>query len=282
METQKPLLKDEGGKEVDVHMYRKPIRKVTKVPQPSDPMEHVVDEAIHKELGDSLVRAATTSSSLGAEQDSGDTTAQNRFESVSKHSNDSLLARGNTLQSDEDRMKLNELMALCINLQNRVLEFKKIKTSQHNKIASLKRMVKKLEKRNRSSKVESLDDKESGEEVFAAAGQNENVANITTEELTLTQSLEALNTSKPKNRVGKRKRKESRRRDDTKEYKKQKVEDEKEIDELKQLMETIPDEEEVAIDAISLVVKSSSIVDWKIYKEGKKSYYQIVKADGKS
>ncbi|GKE40144.1 hypothetical protein Tco_1463549 [Tanacetum coccineum] len=47
-------------------------------------------------------------------------------------------------------------------------------------------------------------------------------------------------------------------------------------------MKIIPDEEEVAIDAISLAVKSPSIVDWKIYKEGRKSYYQIIRADGKS
>ncbi|GJU44680.1 hypothetical protein Tco_1201946 [Tanacetum coccineum] len=38
---------------------RKPKRKDTQVPQPSDPIENVVDEAIHKELGDSLVRAAS-------------------------------------------------------------------------------------------------------------------------------------------------------------------------------------------------------------------------------
>nr|GEY11632.1 putative reverse transcriptase domain-containing protein [Tanacetum cinerariifolium] len=43
--------------------------------------------------------------------------------------------------------------------------------------------------------------------------------------------------------------------------KKQKVEDSKEKDELKQLMETIPDEKEVAIDAIPLAVKSPRIVD---------------------
>nr|GFD06316.1 hypothetical protein [Tanacetum cinerariifolium] len=47
-------------------------------------------------------------------------------------------------------------------------------------------------------------------------------------------------------------------------------------------METILDEEEVAIDAIPLAVKYLRIVDWKIYKEGKKSYYQIVRADEKS
>ncbi|GJY34144.1 hypothetical protein Tco_0418613 [Tanacetum coccineum] len=47
-------------------------------------------------------------------------------------------------------------------------------------------------------------------------------------------------------------------------------------------MEIIPDEEEVAIDAIPLVVKSPSIFGWKTHKEGRKSYYQIMRADGKS
>nr|GFD02043.1 hypothetical protein [Tanacetum cinerariifolium] len=122
-------------------------------------MKLVADEAIHKELGDSLVRVATSASILEAEQDSGgsprcqevmgDTTAQSRFESVSKHSNDSLLARGNILQSDEDIMKLNELMKLCIDLQTRVIDLEKTKTTQANEIDSLKRRVKKLERRNK-------------------------------------------------------------------------------------------------------------------------------------
>ncbi|GJR52708.1 hypothetical protein Tco_1403229 [Tanacetum coccineum] len=47
-------------------------------------------------------------------------------------------------------------------------------------------------------------------------------------------------------------------------------------------MEVIPDEEEVAIDVVPLATKPPTIVDWKIHKEGKKSYYQIVRADGKS
>ncbi|GJV11949.1 hypothetical protein Tco_1353490 [Tanacetum coccineum] len=49
---------------------RKPKRKNTKVPQFSDPIENVADEVVHKEFGDSLVRAATTASSLESEQDS--------------------------------------------------------------------------------------------------------------------------------------------------------------------------------------------------------------------
>ncbi|GJX31907.1 hypothetical protein Tco_0241762 [Tanacetum coccineum] len=161
---------------------RKPKRKDTQVPQPSGPTDIVADKAIPKELGDSLVRAATTTSSLKVEQDSGnitkirskatpnessslgitsgggprcqetiwDTIAQTRFENVSKHSNDSLLARGITLQSDEDSLKLTELMELCTNLQQRVLDLEKTKTTQQIEIDSLKRRVKKLKKKRRS------------------------------------------------------------------------------------------------------------------------------------
>nr|GEX17627.1 hypothetical protein [Tanacetum cinerariifolium] len=54
------------------------------------------------------------------------------------------------------------------------------------------------------------------------------------------------------------------------------------VEDLKQLMKVIPDEEEVAIDVIPLAVKSPWIVNWKIHKEGKKNYYQIIRADGSS
>nr|GEV59361.1 hypothetical protein [Tanacetum cinerariifolium] len=52
----------------------KPKRKDTQVPQPSDPTNIVIDEAVHKELGDRLVRATTTASSLEAKQDNGNIT----------------------------------------------------------------------------------------------------------------------------------------------------------------------------------------------------------------
>ncbi|GKC24655.1 hypothetical protein Tco_1026805 [Tanacetum coccineum] len=60
------------------------------------------------------------------------------------------------------------------------------------------------------------------------------------------------------------------------------VDDDQEAAKIKELMEIVPDEEEVAIDAIPLAIKSPSIVDWKIHTEGNKSYYQIIRADGKS
>ncbi|GJW52622.1 hypothetical protein Tco_0096707 [Tanacetum coccineum] len=134
------------------------------------------------EMDDSLERTATTATGLEAEQDSGnidktqskarlnelsssgtssgsglrrqktigDTIAQTRFKNVSKLSNDPLLIRGNTLQSGEDSLKLKELMELCTNLQNRVIDLEKTKTSQAQEITSLKRRVKRLEKKGGS------------------------------------------------------------------------------------------------------------------------------------
>ncbi|GKA64771.1 hypothetical protein Tco_0764478 [Tanacetum coccineum] len=65
--------------------------------------------------------------------------------------------------------------------------------------------------------------------------------------------------------------------------KKQKVDEDKETVELQSLIEVVfDDEEEVAIDVVPLATKPPTIVDWKIHKEGKKSYYQILRADGKS
>ncbi|GJW60503.1 hypothetical protein Tco_0109838 [Tanacetum coccineum] len=66
------------------------------------PLTKVGDEAIHKELGDKMDRAAITASSLEAKQDSGSG------------------PRGYTPRCDEGRKKLNELMELCTKLSEKV------------------------------------------------------------------------------------------------------------------------------------------------------------------
>ncbi|GJT62005.1 uncharacterized mitochondrial protein-like protein [Tanacetum coccineum] len=160
---------------------RRSKRKDTQVPQSCIPSDNVADAAVNEEMDDSLVRVATTATSLDAEQDRGnidktqskatlnepsslgtcsgsgprrqetmgDTIAQTRSENASKLSNDPLLARGNTLRSGEDILKLEELMALCKTLQSRVLALETTKTTQATEIASLKKRVKKLERRNK-------------------------------------------------------------------------------------------------------------------------------------
>nr|GFA93288.1 hypothetical protein [Tanacetum cinerariifolium] len=173
-------------------------------------------EAVHKELGDRLERTATTTSSLEALQDSGNITKtqskatpnesssrrtmRDTTKRVSKHSNDSLLAR-----EDKDLLTYE--------------------------IDSLKRRVKKLEKRNRSrthnlkrlykgrrtdaidadDKITLVNDADNemfnvddlgGEEVFVVEQEVVSTAattkTITIKEITLAQALEALKTSKPK------------------------------------------------------------------------------------
>ncbi|GJU90618.1 reverse transcriptase domain-containing protein [Tanacetum coccineum] len=59
-------------------------------------------------------------------------------------------------------------------------------------------------------------------------------------------------------------------------------EEDKETTKLQRLIEVVSDKEEVAIDAIPLETKPPSIVECKIHKEGKKTYYQIIRADGSS
>ncbi|GJR90687.1 hypothetical protein Tco_0214698 [Tanacetum coccineum] len=79
--------------------------------------------AVHKELGDNLVRAATTASSLEPKHDSGgpkcqetmgDTIAQTRFKKVSKLSKDSLLRKYEdiTLVNDDADKELFDVDAL--------------------------------------------------------------------------------------------------------------------------------------------------------------------------
>ncbi|GJT18537.1 hypothetical protein Tco_0877243 [Tanacetum coccineum] len=91
---------------------RRKQRKDIEVPQPSGSTEPITDEAANEEH-------------------------------VSIHSNDPLL-------NGKDRLKLNELMELCTNLSQRVLDLESTKTSQATKIAKLKEKVKKLERRSKS------------------------------------------------------------------------------------------------------------------------------------
>nr|GEW41612.1 putative ribonuclease H-like domain-containing protein [Tanacetum cinerariifolium] len=152
----------------------------TMMVQAQEEIEHVADKAVNEEMDDSLEKATTIATSLDAEQDRGnisktqskatppssletssgggprrpgtmgDTITHTRSENVSKFSNDPLLVRVNTPQSGEDSLKLTEVMELCTNLQQRVFDLETIKTSQAQEITSLKKRVKRLEKKRRS------------------------------------------------------------------------------------------------------------------------------------
>ncbi|GKD98147.1 hypothetical protein Tco_1382044 [Tanacetum coccineum] len=162
---------------------RKPKRKDTQIPQSSGPIDNVADEAVNEEMDDSLVRAAITANSLDAEQDRGN--INNTQSKATPNEVGSQRTTSSGGPSCEDSLKLEELMAICINLQQRVLDLETIKTTQANEIASLKRRVKKLKRRNKSrtyglkrlykvgliARVESSEDEGLGEEDTSKQGR---------------------------------------------------------------------------------------------------------------
>ncbi|GJS11185.1 putative ribonuclease H-like domain-containing protein [Tanacetum coccineum] len=142
--NEEPITIPSSSQPKKTHRPRK-AKKATKISQSSGPISLVADADVTKEREDRMERAATIASSLEAEQDS----AQTRFESASKQSNDPPFSRVNTLGSGEDRLKLKELMDLYTKLFDRVLNLETTKTAQAKEIASLKKRVKNLERKRK-------------------------------------------------------------------------------------------------------------------------------------
>ncbi|GKE24710.1 hypothetical protein Tco_1436222 [Tanacetum coccineum] len=73
----------------------------TKIPQSSGPPEKVGNEAIHKELGNKRERAATTASSLEAEQESGNNNRTQSIATLNEPSNGYSLKDTNQAKTDK-------------------------------------------------------------------------------------------------------------------------------------------------------------------------------------
>ncbi|GJX23934.1 hypothetical protein Tco_0228379 [Tanacetum coccineum] len=143
---------------------RKPKRKDTQVPQPSDPSENVADEAVHKELGDSLVRAATTASSLEAEQDSGNITKTRSKATPNESSSLGTTSGGGP--------RCQETMGDTI-AQTRFENVKKLEKKRSSRTHKLKRLY----KVGLSARVESSGDEEDLGEDASKQGRRINAIN---------------------------------------------------------------------------------------------------------
>nr|GEU59683.1 hypothetical protein [Tanacetum cinerariifolium] len=220
----------------------KPRRKVTVVPQPSNPIS-LTEETVNEEMDVSLERAATTATSLAAKQDRG----------------------VNIPQSGEDSLKLIELMELCTKLQQRVLDLETTKTTQDLEIDNLKRRVKRIKRRKRSRTyilkeytsflAQALVELKHVKPKAKAKGI---VFHEPKESTTIiTAAIPKLKSQDKEQEISK----------------KQKIDDDKEIADLQQLFKIISNEERVAIDAIPLDVKPPSIKD--VVDRRIKSLYEV-------
>nr|GEV55234.1 hypothetical protein [Tanacetum cinerariifolium] len=356
--TQKPLLKDEDGEEVDVHMYMSMIGSLMYHTASRPDIMFAVCACARYQVNPKSSHLYDVKKSFSLQ-----TRVLDLEKTKTTQSNEiaSLKRRVQKLKK-KNRSRTHKLKRLYkVGLTAR-LESSRDEESLGEHASKQERKINAIDQDEDITIVNVQDDAEmfdvndlGGEEVFVAEQEvvkdvNENIVEevvnaaqdntatttITTEEITLSQALKALKTSKPKvkgiviheqeeaakidddHQLAERlqaqeqkelsdaeklhylysswrkeestlqselvERKEKRAGEELiqESTKKQKVKDDKEMAELKKIMKIIQDKKEVAIDAIHLAVKSLRIVDWKIHKERKKSYYQIVRADGKT
>ncbi|GJW63615.1 hypothetical protein Tco_0115499 [Tanacetum coccineum] len=159
--TTQPIIEDqipviESSSPQNTQTPRQALQEDTQLPQTSV----LADEAIFKEWDDRVVRATTTAASLDATHASGVNTPgsdeerikhQELMDNILPTPHDSPLSGGYIPGSDEGRPGLHELMTICTKLSDSVLDLEKEKDAQAVEILKLKNIIKKLERKAKSS-----------------------------------------------------------------------------------------------------------------------------------
>ncbi|GJR05125.1 hypothetical protein Tco_0528109 [Tanacetum coccineum] len=167
---------------------RQALQEDTELPQTSMPITIVADEAVYEERDDRVVWAATTATSLEAVAvlraktplGGGGAQAQTRSEGAPIQPNEPPLLEGHTSGSEESRMEHTIELTVHVPLTPYdspllgVLDLEKDKDAQAIEILNLKRRVKKLERKRKSSishpkrmmyrQIKSFDDDLDGED----------------------------------------------------------------------------------------------------------------------
>ncbi|GJV39119.1 hypothetical protein Tco_1417559 [Tanacetum coccineum] len=125
---------------------RQALKEVIELPQTSEPISNVPDEAVYEEWDD---REIGTSGSPRCQEAMGGSNAQIRSKKVPTQSYDSPLPRVNTLGSDEGSMTLHELTVMCTQLSNKVESLEtELKQTKQTYGAAFTKLIKKGRKIN--------------------------------------------------------------------------------------------------------------------------------------
>nr|GEW33716.1 putative ribonuclease H-like domain-containing protein [Tanacetum cinerariifolium] len=278
---------------------RKTQRKDIELPQTSGPTTNVADEAVNEEMDDSLLRAPTTASSLEAEQDSGkDASKQGRISDINADEDITLVSTHDDAEMFDTDQDLGGEVVFVAKQDENVVE-KEVDVAQVQvtiaattpKISinevTLAQALAELKHTKLKAKAKGIVFHEPKESTTTTTpipkpkSQDKGKAKMIKEPVKLKKKDQiqldeevALKLQAELQRAGTELEQES--------YKKQKIDDDNKKAELKQLVKIIPDEEGLALDVIPLAVMPPSVVDWKIQKERKKSYYKIIRDDGSS
>nr|GEY02987.1 hypothetical protein [Tanacetum cinerariifolium] len=184
-------------------------------------------------------------------------------------------ASNDPLPSGEDRMQLTELMILCTNLQKQVLDLEKAKTAQAVEIFSLKKRVKKQERKKKRLNEEEMfgvNDLDS-DEMIVDATTSENAEQSTKVAKKEVSTVDPVTTAgetmeerfkKTQAEVTEGSSKRAGDELDHENAKRQRLEEENESAELKRYLEIVPeDDDDVKIKAIPLSSKSPT-VDYEV------------------
>nr|GEV28766.1 hypothetical protein [Tanacetum cinerariifolium] len=267
METQKPLLKDKDSKEVDVHMYRSMIGSLMHLTSSRPDIMFAVCTCARYQVNlkvsylyavKSIFRKSRRND-IKLPQTSVPTSVVDK--AIKEEMDDSLERAATSLDAEQNSGNINKTQSKVIpnepGFQGTKLDYQlaeRMQVEEQHELNDEKKakfFMQLLEKKRK----------------FFATKRAEEKRN------------------KPPTPAQQRKimctylknKEEKRTKLEQESAKKQKIDDDKDTAELQQLVKIIPDEEGVAIDAIPLAVKPPSIVDWKIQKEGKKNYYNIIR-----
>ncbi|GJX69675.1 hypothetical protein Tco_0305402 [Tanacetum coccineum] len=239
METQKPLLKDEDGKEVDVHMYRSMISSLMYLTSSRPDIMFVVCACARYQVNPKVSHLHVVKMIFSLDRKVLTTGGCQflRCRLISWQCKKQIVVANSIIEANGKKIIITES---TVRRDLQLEDEEGVDCLPNSTIFEQLTLM--------GSKTTAFGNEFSKSVDAAQVSTAATTVTITTKEITLAQALEALKTSKPK---------------------------------VKGIVFQELDEEEVAIDAIPLAVKSPSIVDWKIHKEGRKNYYQIIRADGK-
>nr|GEX92942.1 retrotransposon protein, putative, unclassified [Tanacetum cinerariifolium] len=265
------------------------------------------DETVYKEWKDIMERAVTTASSLKVEQDSGNinrtqsmatlndpfpqgTSLEEMGEGSGLHTNSHHTPTDTQPSSSKSQRKIkpkrNQRQAVEVHSPSSEIPVEEsIATPSNDPLPRLAQVFVDMREQIIEKEVSTADPVTTAGEVVTAASVEDSAAPTTATTADVDDEFnfgKESNCNQSSQARGQELEQESAKKQKLTEQEQVKVAED-DTAELKRCLEIVPeDDDDVEIEETPLSFKSPTIVDYKIYREGKKIYFKIIRADGNS